>query len=84
MTQPQAVICAVARTPIGKFMGSLSSLSAVDLGVATVKELLMRAGIDPSSGLIDEVLFGQVLQAGAGQNPARQVALGAGLPFSTP
>ena len=53
MSQPQAVICAVARTPIGKFMGSLSSLSAVDLGVLTVKELLGRAGIDPASGVVD-------------------------------
>ena len=84
MAQPQAVICSVARTPIGKFLGTLSSLSAVDLGVATVKELLRRANIDAESGLIDEVIFGQVLQAGAGQNPARQVALGAGLPVSTP
>ena len=84
MSQPQAVICAVARTPIGKFMGTLSSLKAVDLGVLAVNELLSRAGIDPASGVVDEVLFGQVLQAGAGQNPARQVALGAGLPVSTP
>lgn len=84
MGQPKAVICAVARTPIGKFMGALSSMSAVDLGVLAVRELLDRAGIDPTSGIVDEVLFGQVLQAGAGQNPARQVALGAGLPYSTP
>ena len=65
-------------------MGTLSSMSAVDLGVLSVKELLNRAGIEPSSGVVDEVVFGQVLQAGAGQNPARQVALGAGLPVSTP
>lgn len=84
MAQPRAVICAVARTPIGKFMGAFSSMSAVDLGVLTVKELLTRANIDPASGVVDEVIFGQVLQAGAGQNPARQVALGAGLPVSTP
>ncbi|MDA0926064.1 MAG: acetyl-CoA C-acyltransferase, partial [archaeon] len=45
MSQPKAVICAVARTPIGKFMGALSSLSAVELGVLTVKELLSRTGI---------------------------------------
>ena len=84
MAQPQAVICAVARTPIGKFMGAFASMKAVDLGVLAVKEVLARADIDPSSGLVDEVLFGQVLQAGVGQNPARQVALGAGLPVSTP
>ena len=84
MTTQQPVICAVARTPIGKFMGQLSSFSAVDLGVMAVSELCARAKIDPASGIIDEVLFGQVLQAGAGQNPARQVALGAGLPVKTP
>ena len=79
----RVVICGVARTPIGKFRGSLSNLSAVELGIRSVKELLNRCNIDPSSGVIDEVLFGQVLQAGAGQAPARQVALGAGLPNST-
>ena len=84
MAQPKAVICAVARTPIGKFMGAFASMKAVDLGVLAVKAVLARADIDPSSGLVDEVLFGQVLQAGVGQNPARQVALGAGLPVSTP
>ena len=84
MSQPRAVICGVARTPIAKFMGAFASMSAVELGVATVKELLSRCGIDPSTGVVDEVMFGQVLQAGAGQNPARQVALGAGLPVSTP
>ena len=76
----RVVICGVARTPIGKFRGSLSNLTAVELGIRSVKELLNRCSIDPSSGVIDEVLFGQVLQAGAGQAPARQVALGAGLP----
>jgi acetyl-CoA C-acetyltransferase len=84
MSQPKAVICGVARTPIGKFMGAYASLSAVDLGVVTVKELLKRCDIAPDSGTVDEVIFGQVLQAGAGQNPARQVALGAGLPVSIP
>jgi len=79
---PRVVICGVARTPIGKFRGSLSKLSAVELGVSAVKELLNRCNIDPSSGVVDEVLFGHVLQAGAGQAPARQVALGAGLPNS--
>ena len=78
----RVVICGVARTPIGKFRGSLSNLSAVELGVNAVKELLNRCKIDPSSGVVDEVLFGHVLQAGAGQAPARQVALGAGLPNS--
>ena len=84
MGEKRVVICGVARTPIGRFMGTLSPFSAVDLGVASVKELLKRTGIDPDSGLVEEVIFGQVLQAGAGQNPARQVALGSGLPVSTP
>jgi acetyl-CoA C-acetyltransferase len=79
---PRVVICGVARTPIGKFRGSLSNLSAVELGVSAVKELLNRCNIDPSSGVVDEVLFGHILQTGAGQAPARQVALGAGLPNS--
>ena len=78
------VICAVARTPIGRFRGVFSEMSAVDLGICAVKGLIQNSGIDPESGVIDEVLMGQVLQAGAGQNPARQVALGAGLPVSTP
>ena len=78
----RVAICGVARTPIGKFRGSLSSLSAVELGIRSVKELLNRCNIDAASDIIDEVLFGQVLQAGAGQAPARQVALGAGLPNS--
>lgn len=84
MPQPKVAICAVARTPIGKFMGALSGFTAVELGILAVKELCQRAGIDPSSGIIEEVIFGQVLQAGTGQNPARQVALGAHLPYSTP
>ena len=84
MGERKVVICGVARTPIGRFMGTLSPFSAVDLGVASVKELLKRTGINPDSGLVEEVIFGQVLQAGAGQNPARQVALGSGLPVSTP
>ena len=79
---PRVAICGVARTPIGKFRGSLSNLTAVELGIRSVSELLSRCKINPTSGVIDEVLFGQVLQAGAGQAPARQVALGAGLPNS--
>lgn len=84
MGDSQVAICAVARTPIGSFMGSLSSLTAVELGILAVKELCYRAGIDPSSGIVDDLLFGHVLQAGCGQNPARQVALGSGLPVTTP
>ncbi len=82
MTEP--VICAVARTPVGRYRGALRNFSAVELGSLAVSELLERAGIEPSSGIVDEVLFGQVLQTGSGQAPARQVALAAGLPNSTP
>ncbi|MEC8927229.1 MAG: thiolase family protein [Candidatus Thermoplasmatota archaeon] len=81
---PEVVICAVARTPFGRYRGALSDRSAVELGIHVVKGLLARAEIDPASGIIDEVLFGQVLQTGAGQAPARQVALGSGMPVSTP
>ena len=84
MANEDVVICAVARTPVGRYRGALKHYSAVDLGILSVKELLKRSGIDPASGIIDEVLFGQVLQGGSGQAPARQVALGAGLPVSIP
>jgi acetyl-CoA C-acetyltransferase len=84
MSQPKVAICGVARTPIGKFMGSLTTMSAVDLGILAVKEVCERVGIQPNQGGVDEVIFGQVLQAGSGQNPARQVALGSGLPVTTP
>ncbi|NCG42521.1 MAG: acetyl-CoA C-acyltransferase [Euryarchaeota archaeon] len=84
MSLPRVAICAVARTPIGKLRGALSTFSAVELGILSVKELCSRLNINTASGIVDELIFGQVLQAGAGQNPARQVALGAGLPVSTP
>lgn len=83
LAMPEPVIVAVARTPVAKYMGAYAGLTAVELGRQTAAEVLARAGVDPSSGIVDEVIFGQVLQAGAGQNPARQVALGAGLPVST-
>ena len=81
---PVPVICAYARTPVGKYRGALSEFSAVELGTLAVKELLNRSGIDPSSGMVDQVYMGHVLQAGCGQAPARQVAMGAGLPVTTP
>jgi acetyl-CoA C-acetyltransferase len=77
------VICAFARTPVGKYRGALRNYSAIDLGIITVKELLSRSDIEPNSGLVDELIFGQVLQAGSGQAPARQVAIKAGLPVTT-
>jgi len=78
----KAVIVSAARTPIGSFGGTLSSLSAVDLGVIAAKEAIKRAGIEPS--VIEEVYFGNVLGAGLGQNVARQVTLGAGVPIEIP
>ena len=78
------VICAYARTPFGRFRGALANYTAVELGTLAVKGVLQRVGIDPSSGIIDQVYMGQVLQAGSGQAPARQVAMAAGLPYSTP
>jgi acetyl-CoA C-acetyltransferase len=76
------VIVAAGRTAIGSFGGSLASLSAVELGSAVIRNLLERAGIAPA--VVDEVILGQVLSAGCGQNPARQSALRAGLPAQTP
>ncbi len=72
------VITHATRTPIGAFGGTLSSVSAVDLGAKVVQSLLEQSGLDGK--LVDEVIFGQVLTAGSGQNPARQTALKAGLP----
>ncbi|MCC7083882.1 MAG: acetyl-CoA C-acetyltransferase [Pirellulales bacterium] len=71
-------IIAAARTPIGKFQGGLSSLSAPKLGAIAIAEAVKRAEVSPDK--IDEVVFGNVLSAGLGQAPARQAALGAGLP----
>ncbi|MEN8149604.1 MAG: acetyl-CoA C-acetyltransferase [Planctomycetota bacterium] len=77
-----AVILSAVRTPIGRFQGTLAHLSAPQLGAIAVKEALARAGIEP--GLVDEVILGNVLQAGLGQNPARQAALEAGIPDTVP
>ncbi|KGG80736.1 acetyl-CoA acetyltransferase [Caloranaerobacter azorensis H53214] len=78
----EVVIVGAARTPIGSFGGSLSKLSAVDLGVAAAKEAIKRVGIKEE--MIDEVIVGNVLSAGLGQNPARQIAINAGLPDTIP
>ncbi len=76
----QAVIVGAARTAVGKFLGGLSSFAAPELGAVAVKAALARAGVE--SGIVDEVILGNVLQAGVGQNPARQAALKAGFPPS--
>lgn len=73
----EVVIAGTARTPIGKFGGALASKSAVDLGVIAAKAAISRAGIDPQR--IDQAIFGNVYQAGSGQNVARQIALGSGM-----
>src|ERR671910_3760004 len=75
-------IVSAARTPIGKFGGALSTVPAVELGGIAIRAALERAGL-PEGTPIDEVLMGQVLQGGAGQAPARQAALRAGLPDGT-
>nr|WP_314602200.1 acetyl-CoA C-acetyltransferase [uncultured Enterobacter sp.] len=78
----QVMIVGATRTPVGSFRGSLASLSAVELGAVAVRHLLESSGLDKEK--IDDVIFGQVLTAGCGQNPARQTAIAAGLPVSTP
>ncbi len=77
-----AVIVAGARTPIGKLLGSLSTFSAVDLGGVAIAGALDKAGVAPEQ--VDYVIMGQVLQAGAGQIPARQAAVKAGIPMTVP
>ncbi len=74
----EVVIAAAARTPVGAFLGGLSSLPAHVLGEVAIAEALNRAGVEPAE--VSEVIMGQILAAGAGQNPARQAAIGAGIP----
>jgi len=80
MSQDSIVIVSAARTPLGSFQGNFNSLTAPQLGAVAIKAAVERAGIQPAQ--VDEVVFGNVLQAGVGQAPARQAALGAGLPLS--
>ena len=74
----EAVIISAVRTPVGKFLGALKSFKATDLGAIVVREAVKRAGVRPED--VDEVIMGCVIQAGLGQNPARQAALRGGLP----
>jgi acetyl-CoA C-acetyltransferase len=76
------VIVSATRTPIGKFLGALSSLPAPDLGSIVIREALRRAAVDPTE--VDEVIMGHVVQGGAGQAPARQAAIRAGIPGTVP
>src|SRR5512146_1192820 len=82
MALREVVIVGAARTPIGSFMGSLAPVPATRLGAIAIRAALERAGVSPSA--VDEVVMGNVLQAGEGQAPARQAALYAGLPETTP
>jgi acetyl-CoA C-acetyltransferase len=75
---PEAVLVSACRTPIGKFLGALAGFRAPELGAIAVKEAVRRAGIEPAQ--VEEVILGNVLQAGVGQNPARQALRGAGIP----
>jgi len=76
-------LVSAARTPIGKFGGSLAAVPAVELGGIAIRAAVERAGLDPATAAFDDVLMGQVLQAGAGQAPARQAVIRAGLPDTT-
>jgi len=77
----EVVVVAAKRTPIGNFNGGLASLSAHELGAVVIKDLLETTGVEPQH--VQEVILGQVLGGGQGQNPARQAALGAGLPYTS-
>jgi acetyl-CoA C-acetyltransferase len=79
---PKAVITGAVRTPIARFLGALKGLSAPELGALVVKEVVSRAGLKP--GDVEEVILGNVVTAGIGQNPARQAAIKAGLPVTVP
>jgi acetyl-CoA C-acetyltransferase len=81
-TVTEAVIVAGARTPIGRLLGGLKGFSAAELGGVAIKSALERSGVSPEQ--VDYVVMGQVLQAGAGQIPARQAAVNAGIPMSVP
>jgi acetyl-CoA C-acetyltransferase len=82
MSGREVVVVGAARTPIGSFLGSLANVTAPRLGAVAIREALRRAGVEPSA--VDEVIMGNVLQAGEGQAPARQAAIYAGLPETTP
>jgi acetyl-CoA C-acetyltransferase len=84
MSDPRTtpVIASFARTPIGRFLGGLAKLKAPQLGAIAIKEAVNRAGIEP--GDVEDVIFGHVLQGGVGQAPARQAAMGAGIPATVP
>src|SRR6266498_994747 len=76
------VIASAARTPVGSFNGAFTDTPAHDLGAVAIKAALQRAKVEPKE--VDEVILGQILTAGQGQNPARQASIGAGIPVESP
>uniref|UniRef100_A0A8B9TD68 Thiolase N-terminal domain-containing protein n=1 Tax=Anas platyrhynchos TaxID=8839 RepID=A0A8B9TD68_ANAPL len=82
MSADPVVFVSAVRTAVGSFNGALSALPAHELGAAAIREALRRAGLAPEE--VSEVVLGQVLAAGAGQNPVRQASVGAGIPYSVP
>ncbi len=82
MKKTNTVILSAVRTPIGKILGNLASFTAPELGAIVIREAVKRAGISPEE--VEEVMMGQVIQGGSGQNPARQAALKGGIPASVP
>jgi acetyl-CoA C-acetyltransferase len=82
MSFPDVVIVAGARTPFGRIAGNLGTRTAVELGTVAIRGALEKAGVSPDD--VDAVIMGQVLQAGAGQNPAKQSAVAAGIPWRVP
>jgi acetyl-CoA C-acetyltransferase len=82
MSETDVVIASIARTPVGSFNGTLSAVPASELGSTVIKAALERASVDAAD--VQEVILGQILTAGAGQNPARQASINAGIPVDTP
>src|SRR5438445_3917066 len=82
MAKPDIVLCTPVRTPIGTYGGALKDTPTTDLGAAVIRETLQRSGL--AADTIDTVVLGQVIQAGSRMNPARQAAIGGGLPVQVP
>ncbi len=81
-SETSPVLLSATRTPIGRYLGGLAGLRAAEIGAVAVSEAVRRAGIDP--GAVEEVILGNALQGGEGQAPARQAAMGGGIPSSVP
>ncbi|MFM2279250.1 MAG: fadA3, partial [Pseudomonadota bacterium] len=84
MATSEIVICSPIRTAIGTFGGTLKDMPATTLGALAIRETLSRSGLESGTQAIDLAIMGQVIQAGAKMNPARQAAIGGGLPVSVP